>query len=497
MPRLWSSGDKHEVIVLVNIDPSAMDINSQPTNPRFGKLTPAYDTQKSPQHASIGSSSHRILSGSTLLSAINDGEGLPKAYFKEHSAFTEPRSSYRSFEEASLENGSWQISETDPENTTSLWKKVMSDRPVTRSMSKANESDQKTHDSGKKSTSSRNSPYNKDFDEKVLRPRGVQIELDTLPMKPYEHFQIAEPVASIDQQHYYHGIRNAPISTVWVETDETFITRVAREYTRMKNRGMCEAQFASYARVELLKQDKSFLDDPEVRTWKTERLDELVAKPGNYTHWHAPPLVEQPVSAEAMKSSNYSFDLRPDCSYWLSIRAFNPDYQSHIESLIHVIYEESTCPYFTIEFKKDNQHEERAISQIAAAASLALYNRFLLRQKRLHKQGQIWTQENTKVLRHYGLTMRGATYTVWCVKPTLAEFEWAGCKMTRIGHGYCNRVTDVRRLFQWINEIHCWGLTVHGPRCEKDIKLIMESQKTTTGFRPSDVKRDSEDDQEE
>ena len=51
--------------------------------------------------------------------------------------------------------------------------------------------------------------------------------------------------------------------------------------------------------------------------------------------------------------------------------------------------------------------------------------------------------------------------------------------------------SSVRELINWLNEIHCWGLTVHGPRCEKDIKFRMNAQES--GLRISDIGADSED----
>ena len=49
----------------------------------------------------------------------------------------------------------------------------------------------------------------------------------------------------------------------------------------------------------------------------------------------------------------------------------------------------------------------------------------------------------------------------------------------------------VKNFIKWVNEIHRWGLTVHGPGCERDVKVCMGDR---TGFRISDIGLDGEED---
>lgn len=348
------------------------------------------------------------------------------------------------------------------------------------------------------SESERNSPYNKDFVPKVLDPRSIRIESAGLPMKAHAHFELDEPTmtdtSSKTRSQHYTGDRGVASSSVWVEIDEPLLTSITENYKRMKKRVMCEAEFASHAKETLLKRDHFLLNAKEDRLWRTERMVELVAIPERASLWEPPPLVQEPTSAVDVQSSDYDFDLRPDCWYWLTNQAFNSEYWSIVESLTFVLYQEILCPYFTIGFKKDDLSEQRAVNQAAAAGAVALYNRYRLRHQRLQMQGNPWTQKLTKIIRHYCLTLRGCHYTVWCMKPLLSSnYEWSGCEMTPIGRGHCDQIPDVRNLIHWINEIHCWGLTQHGPRREKDVKYALETQKQKTGFRPSNVQRDSED----
>ena len=59
--------------------------------------------------------------------------------------------------------------------------------------------------------------------------------------------------------------------------------------------------------------------------------------------------------------------------------------------------------------------------------------------------------------------------------------------MERVYLGACLTASSVRNLIDWINEIHCWGLTVHGPECQNDIKLSLKARESSSGIRVSDV----------
>ena len=345
------------------------------------------------------------------------------------------------------------------------------------------------------SGSKRNSPYNKDFDENVLTPRSIVILDELHGILAFDHFEVNGPEHDGQCVSHYTNERGAAKSLVWVEVEESFILKVNQNYQRMESRKMCEAEFALYAKEELLKKDDFLLDEPNKREWKTERMAELVARPGKGSDqkWEAPPILK-PCDSTTMLSSNYSFDLRPDCAYWLSLRAFNPKYKSAVRIWSYVAQDAITSPYVTVEFKKDDHSERRAFSQVAAASAVAIYNRYSLRKKRLELQEKPWTDKLTKVLRHYGLTMRGSRYTVWVTLPKFDDYEWAGCGMSKLLEGDCKDYYDVVNLIHWINEIHCWGLTKHAPRVAKDVKYCIGSQGGRTGQRVSNIERDSEDD---
>jgi len=73
----------------------------------------------------------------------------------------------------------------------------------------------------------------------------------------------------------------------------------------------------------------------------------------------------------------WSWDIRPDCAYWLSLRGFNPRYRFQIQNCTFV-RDWITCPYFSVEFKRDGESEDVAVRQVCAAGALALFNRCYL-----------------------------------------------------------------------------------------------------------------------
>lgn len=79
-------------------------------------------------------------------------------------------------------------------------------------------------------------------------------------------------------------------------------------------------------------------------------------------------------------------------------------------------------------------------------------------------------------IKHYGISMLGPIFDIWCIMPKMtATRGWAGCQIRQVGSGKCTIDRDVHLLIDWVNEIHFWGLTVHGPMCEEDVKLCMDA----------------------
>jgi hypothetical protein len=329
-----------------------------------------------------------------------------------------------------------------------------------------------------------------DFEDMVLKPRHIQIDHSTKSVLATFHFEVAEPPAQ-DLPQYYQGLPGLSESTLWLDANELFLADIVREYDSMIQHGLNEAEYATYAIESLLKREVRNPRLPETRHLLAERMIQLVAKPED--HWEPPPVLDSNVPLKP-----YNFDIRPDCSYWISLQAFNPSYRSSVTEYVSVRNERILCPYLTIEFKKDDSTLRKARRQVAVASALALYNRWKLTVARLVATEKPWTERRKKVLKHYGLTFTGRSYEFWCIEPTLSsEGSWIGCRMYRLIQSKLITPRDVHLFINWINEIHRWGLTVHGPSCESDIKHCIDSTpggiRTSLGMGGDEQAIDSED----
>jgi len=123
---------------------------------------------------------------------------------------------------------------------------------------------------------------------------------------------------------------------------------------------------------------------------------------------------------------------------------------------------------------------------VAAAGSLALYNRHRLHEEALRISEASWSAEGADNLRHYALTFVGPEFSFWVLRPSPLGIDgkWSGCGMTRLCGADCMDEYGVKELVGWINEINRWGLSSHGPSCERDIKTILRGK----GVRTSDIR---------
>lgn len=129
-------------------------------------------------------------------------------------------------------------------------------------------------------------PY---FREKCLLPRGITIDDSGIPPPdPFSHFHTKKPVN-------YRDLDGLEKSTIWLDADPAFIENVNREYKFMDRYHLCEAEYASFAKENLLKREprEEILDNTEdagQRFRRAERMLEFVCKPDKGIEWETPPL---------------------------------------------------------------------------------------------------------------------------------------------------------------------------------------------------------------
>ncbi|KAI1130545.1 hypothetical protein F5Y10DRAFT_263057 [Nemania abortiva] len=313
-----------------------------------------------------------------------------------------------------------------------------------------------------------------DFYNIVLNKCGIYIH-KKIPIVPsaFVHFDTKKP------QEGYSSLQGLANANVWVEKDSVDLKRIAVEYNQMKGLGLSEEEFATFAKEIFLlgpwRSDGVALDGQ----WRADRMVRLVCPPDEEKDWLAPPLLD----GHGAGDIRWSWDVRPDCAYWLSLKGFDPEYGFHVQDCTFV-REYITCPYFTIEFTKDGQSENVALNQVAAAGSLALFNRWRLYSDA--RKADPTLAEDISNIRHYTLTFVGSLFVFWVLQPTIRDGQWNGCTMTRLVRANCIDEYGVRTLIDWIHEVHLWGLSVHGPRCERDLKSILQAG----GVRISNIHED-------
>ena len=384
------------------------------------------------------------------------------------------------------------IPATDPKQIQSLWCQVRKQKlgdmprkeepkylaPTSASSRKASlTSASGTSTTAPTSKSQSITTKNPEFCEKCLTPRGISINDDwsLLIANPYLHFHTEKPSS-------YKRLKGLEKSVLWLDMNPDFIEMVSKEYGFMDLYQLCEAEYASFAKENLLRREprEKILNstaDPSQRFRRAERMLEFVCKPDNDRRWKAPPLL---TSFGEQNCPTYTFDIRPDCSYWLTLHGFNSKYAGQMHAIVHIPQLRMTFPYFTVEFKRDDSHMKKANEQAAAFGSLALFNRYQLRNRVVSDE---WTHEQECQLRHYALTITKSLYTFWCIRPNLKDGKWNGCNMDMIFTGSLIDTQGGEYFVEWINEIHRWGLTNHFESCERDIKLLVEKR----SFRVSSV----------
>ena len=202
--------------------------------------------------------------------------------------------------------------------------------------------------------------------------------------------------------------------------------------------------------------------------WLPVRMLQTVQTPPN-DNWLAPPLL-------GLSRKQYAWDVRPDCAYYVSLQAFQSGFRSNVQNHVAVWQKRAFCSYLTIQFKKaDDDTISTACHQVAAASAIALYNRYLLKvdaiaaaNRNKDKPEREWNDSDRHQMRHYGITFTGSTWDLWCTVPKTLK-TWTGCVMSKIYSGDCSIHSDTARLVSIVNDIHYWGLHVHGRSCRRDI----------------------------
>ncbi|KAI0184628.1 hypothetical protein EV127DRAFT_443806 [Xylaria flabelliformis] len=346
------------------------------------------------------------------------------------------------------------VASTNPERTARLWKAVMS---------KQDKQDENELPPYLKPTQSLISKVtDKEFATEVLWQYGITIEDDGRSFEENHFGFMGLPDKSEDRLQAYK--KKLPHVTIWIENVKE--EDVRGQYDFMKAQGCNDAQYSRYALRILFREEQQH---PMLggERWVPYSTVELVWKPEG--EWASPPILD------GMHPRRYDWDYRTDVTYWTPSEAFEPEFRNIISTLTSEVHERGICPYLTIEFKKDDLEYEVAQCQVAVAAAMSLFNRYRLKCLTLEATGQQWSNEDKSQMRHYGITFKGSKWKMWCIRPKRIQ-KWDGCKMEVIHHDDCYRCLGVSRLIRFINDIHYWGLAVHGQSCKDDLLALYKAR---------------------
>jgi hypothetical protein len=306
----------------------------------------------------------------------------------------------------------------------------------------------------------------------VLAPRGIHIDQKNVYVTAFHHFETTPPPEDTPRSLHYKSQEDLSQTTLWLDGTADFIDDLKNEYTVLTFHQNPEAEFADVGQQSLLLKEPRRMNRNTGGKFVPERCLQERLKPSGEL-W-----LEPPITQPDKPTRSYTFDIRPDCSYWVSLAGFKSQWRHTVESIVSIHREKQglLCPYLTVEFKKDASTMDKAIDQVATAGSLTLYNRYFLRKQHLDKIGEGYTEKKWRDVRHYGLTFEGSKFKIWCIEPTIdyADGTWHGCRMEKLSAGDCTAdEAAIENLINWINEVHAWGLGVHGPACMFDVKVVL------------------------
>jgi len=387
------------------------------------------------------------------------------------------------------------IQETDPYRIKRLWREVMAPKtpsysgPTTSSKLEDTATNQSPSGSftaptsvtasTKKQTVKNATVRDADFEDTQLIPRGIEIcRTSDLSLGSVggAHAYFGSEAPSNSAREFYRSILQKSFAGrverdiddgIFLSVDADFVQSVHRAYRSLGEAKVPGHEFKLCACQHLFIGKYVILANDARRQLCAVRAAEWSLKPheSDLHPWCAPPLL----SGNHSPLKPFDFDIYSDCQFWLSNEILNADYRENISHLVHCKAFGAFCPYISIEFKATTDDTRVVENQVAAAGSISLFNRCLLKLDAYPHP----TPEQLNLVRHYGLTMEKDKWTAWLFEPKIADDSWAGCKTRKLDGGTCLTEQGVRRLLSWINEIHRWGLCEYALGCEEDIKHIL------------------------
>ncbi|KAK0969241.1 hypothetical protein LTR54_018125 [Friedmanniomyces endolithicus] len=341
----------------------------------------------------------------------------------------------------------------------------------------------------------------KDFRLTTLNPHGIEIVEDPTMSDfrgPYRHFGTEAPgrerKSKDELVSWYQTRSGLEDAFIWLSLLPEDVRNVEHEYRQMVAAEEEEAKFAFYGKLAFFQQDVAHIPRSSARKRSAYCKMEWAPKPDGDL-LRCPPMVSHvgSLAASGRNEAPFTFNNKPDCTFWLPMVQFNPVYRRAVPRLTFMVPKaEVVGPYLTIEFKKADQDMASAVNRLAAAAALILFNRVTLRIRRLNEyplqREQCSVLSHFEGLKHYGIALAAQYANIYVITPRFEEtgkardgqhgaFDvasvWQGCRVRLLVSLDLTREEDVLEMRCWVNEVQAWGLATYSADLIVDVKGIL------------------------
>ncbi|TKA23379.1 hypothetical protein B0A54_17998 [Friedmanniomyces endolithicus] len=321
---------------------------------------------------------------------------------------------------------------------------------------------------------------------------------DKILGRPYRHFGTEAPgrerKSKDELVSWYQTRSGLEDAFIWLSLLPEDVRNVEHEYRQMVAAEEEEAKFAFYGKLAFFQQDVAHIPRSSARKRSAYCKMEWAPKPDGDL-LRCPPMVSHvgSLAASGRNEAPFTFNNKPDCTFWLPMVQFNPVYRRAVPRLTFMVPKaEVVGPYLTIEFKKADQDMASAVNQLAAAAALILFNRVTLRIRRLNEyplqREQCSVLSHFEGLKHYGIALAAQYANIYVITPRFEEtgkdrdgqhgaFDvasvWQGCRVRLLVSLDLTREEDVLEMRCWVNEVQAWGLATHSADLIVDVKGIL------------------------
>ncbi|KAF7503346.1 hypothetical protein GJ744_003952 [Endocarpon pusillum] len=176
--------------------------------------------------------------------------------------------------------------------------------------------------------------------------------------------------------------------------------------------------------------------------------------------------------------SDCTTSLQPfSCTFWLALEALEQDVREYLTDYTCVIGDNLFFPYLTIDFRNDDERLQGARRRVACNAKQALCNRHCLYMETSKECPEAAGALKNALRCHFIIIFDDRNCECWQISPD-HDNEWTrkGCTMKRIFSASLLGSPGLRKLHEWINEIHRWATTKYGPACGKEIRTHLQGR---------------------